>query len=135
LAARDEQKLQVGELYFVQKLPVYKGRTIVSYQFKNVNKIVFRAKTKELFDTDLPPFCPDMTLVKNAEKDQLFDNEAYQELRLWSLDKNKGLRGMNFTGIRLTFGNQEQTLFEIPIENGYVFGDSVNYEKTLYIGK
>ena len=73
-----------------------------------------------------------MKLVKNTDKDELFDNNNNQELRLWSLNKAKGLMGINFTGLRIQFN---KTPLDIPIKNGYLFGDSINLKKTIYIDR
>ncbi len=135
MAPHDEKDLTVGELYFVQRVPVKERSKIIDWRFKEANKIIFRAKSKELFDTELPPFCPTMTLNPNTEKDRLTEHEDHQELTLWSFNKSRTLKGITFNSMTLKFGNNEDIIFNIPIENGYLFGDSTNYTRTLYVEK
>lgn len=131
--ARDDKNLILGELYFAHSIPKsVPGKSIISHDFKIVNKLIFKAKDKELYDR-IVPFCPSMTLIKNTEKDQLIDYPDHQELRLWSYNNWKGLEGINFNGLKLEFSNDTIIPIEIPIENGYLFGKPDNFDKIIYI--
>lgn len=131
--SRDDKNLILGELYFAHSIPKsVPGKSIISHDFKTVNRLIFKAKDKDLYDK-IVPFCPDMTLIKNAEKDQLIDYPDHQELRLWSYNNWKGLEGINFKGIKLEFSNDTIIPVEIPIENGYLFGKPDNFDRIIYI--
>jgi len=132
--ARDEGKLILGELYLTHSLPsLPEGKHFYSETFKTVNKIIFKAKTKEIFDK-IVPFTPTMTLVKNTDKDQLIEYPDHQELQLWSFNNAKGLNGVDFLGLKIQFENDTIIPIDIPIKNGFLFGDSLN-ERTVYIYK
>ena len=132
--ARDEKELILGELYFAQSLPTLPaGKRYYSSVFKNVNKIVFKAMTQEVFDK-IVPFTPTMTLVKNTDKDELIEYPNHQELRLWSYDNVNSLAGVDFLGLKIQFEGDSisQTPIDIPIKNGLLFGDN-KIESTIYV--
>jgi hypothetical protein len=131
--ARNDKNLILGELYFAHSIPKsVPGKSLISHDFKIVNKLIFKAKDKDLYDR-IVPFCPSMTLMKNTEEDQLIDYPDHQELRLWSYDDWKGLEGINFNGLKLEFSNDTIIPVEIPIQNGYLFGNPDNFDKIIYI--
>jgi len=134
--SRDEKELILGELYLAHSLPTLpEGKHFYSAVFKTVNKIIIKAKTKEIFDK-IVPFTPTMTLVKNTDKDQLIDYSDHQELRLWSFNNAKNLQGLDFLGLKIQFDGDSvsQTPIEIPIKNGLLFGDNGS-EQTIYVDK
>ena len=131
--SRDEGNLILGELYFAQSMPKsVAGKNIISHDFRTVNKVIFKVRNKELFDR-IVPFCPEMTLVKNNEEDQLIDYQDHQELRLWSYNNWKVLNGINITGVKLEFSNDTIIPISIPIENGYLFGIQNGVDKIVYV--
>lgn len=133
--SRDEKKLILGELYLAHSLPTLPGgKHFYSAVFKTVNKIVLKAKTKDIFDK-IVPFTPAITLVKNTGKDQLIDYPDHQELQLWSFNSAKSLQGLDFPGLKIQFGGDSvsQTPIKIPIKNGLLFGNSG--EQTIYVDK
>lgn len=127
LTLMNQDSLTHGELYLIQE----RLQSNREWAYKEVGRIKFKARTKEEFDK-LIPFTPEMKLVKNTDKDELFDNNDNQELRLWSFNNAKGLMGLNFTGLRIQFNG---TPLDVPIKNGYLFGDSINHRKTMYIDR
>lgn len=132
--ARDEKNLVLGELYLAHSLPTLsEGKNIYSSVFKSVNKIIFKAKTKEIFD-NIIPFTPAITLVKNTDKDLLIDYPDHQELRLWSFNNVENLQRVDFLGLKIEFEGDSlnPTPIEIPIKNGLLFGDNGS-ERIVYI--
>lgn len=131
---RNERDLIIGTLYLAHSLPALKpGKNTYSSSFKNVNKIVFKVKTKELFEK-ISPFTPTMTLVRHTSKDQLIEHSDHQELRLWTFDGFTDLKGINFIGLQIQFESDHMLPMEIPIKNGLLFGDN-NYERTIYVNE
>lgn len=131
--AWNEKELILGELNFALSSSEFNSVSNRYYDsFKPANKIIFKAKTKEIFDK-IAPFCPDMTLLKHSDKDQLIDYSDHQELRLWSYDSKKDLSGINLTGLKLVFQNDKAITVEIPIINGYLFGKANEFNKIVYI--
>ncbi len=130
---RDEEKMIHGILYFSHDLPYLpEGKDTYSSIFKTVNTIVFKAKSKEAFEKIIP-FTPEMTLVKNTDKDKLTDYQDHQELQLWSFDKAKSLKGLDFIGLKIDFSDDKKNIsIEIPIKDGLLFGDN-SIERTIYI--
>lgn len=132
--SRDEKELILGELYFAHSLPTHsEGKSFYSSIFKTVNRIIFKARTKEIFDK-IVPFTPSITLVKNTDKDKLIDYPDHQELQLWSFNGAKNLQGLDFSGIKIQFEGDSEYLIpvEIPIKNGLLFGDNGS-ERTIYV--
>jgi hypothetical protein len=133
---RDEEKLILGELYLAHELPYFQqGKSSNFSNFKIVNKLIFKAKTLEVFN-NLLPFTPSITLVKNSSKDQLIDFEDHQELRLWSFNNAKSLEGVDFLGLKIKFESDVNKSIsqEIPIKNGLLFGDN-SIEKEVEVDK
>jgi hypothetical protein len=137
-AARDESKLILGELYFAQALPIItqgKGN-YYSLAYKTVSRIIFKAQTKEVFNS-IEQSSPDMTLLKHTDKDVLENSDEKQTLQLWSYDKVKSLSGVNFPGLEIKFfkeGSGSSTIIKIPIKDGLPFGDNLA-GRTIYIDK
>ncbi len=134
--SRDEEKLILGELYLSHSLPILpQGKNSYSSRFKIVNKLIFKAKTLEVFN-NLDPFTPSITLVKNISKDELIDYEDHQELRLWSFNNAKSLDGVDFLGLNIKFESDvnESISLDIPIKNGLLFGDN-STEKVIVVDK
>jgi len=133
---RDESKLILGELYFAQALPIItQGKGYYySLEFKTVSRIIFKARTIEVFNR-IEPSSPEMTLLKNTDKDDLQDSPKVQTLKLWSYDKVKSLNGVNFPGLKIKFYGYDSislSPIEIPIKDGLLFGENTS-EKTIYI--
>jgi hypothetical protein len=132
--ARDKKNLIHGELHFAHSYGTLDpDKQFYTNKYRFVSKIIFKAKTKKIFD-NIVPFCPQITFLKNTDKDQIVDHQDHQELRLWSYNNHKGLDGINFLALRLTFQNDTTINFEIPIKDGLLFGDD-NSERVLYIDK
>lgn len=135
--ARDESNLILGELYFAYALPIItQGKGFYyTLAFTKVNKIIFKARTKEVF-AKIEPSSPQMTLCKSTDKDKLEDSSEFQSLLLWSYDKVKSLRGVNFPGLKIKFYDGESTStlpIEIPVKDGLLFGDST--DRIIYVDK
>ena len=135
--ARDESNLILGELYYACALPIItQGKGFYyTLAFKKVNKIIFKASTKEVF-AKIEPSSPEMTLRKSTDKDNLEDSSDFQTLMLWSYDKVKSLSGVNFPGLKIKFYDGESNSIppiEIPFKDGLLFGDST--DRTIYIDK
>jgi hypothetical protein len=128
--ARDESQLMHGELRFALVRRTKSG-SISSIECENKSRLFFKAKTKEVFDK-LLPFSPEITLLRSGEKDELLDHQDYQELRLWSYNHSKELRGIDFPALRLTFENNVTVKIELPLKNGLLYGDAAP-ERIIYI--
>jgi hypothetical protein len=132
-AARDEKNLILGELYLAHSiLKSVPGESTFLQEFKTINKLIFKTKDKDLYGK-IVPFCPDITLIKNTDKDELFNYPDRQELRLWSYNFCKDPKGIDFKALKLEFSNGKIYSVEVPIENGYLFGEIDNFEKTVYV--
>ncbi len=130
--AWNESRLVHGELHFAHSYSkLGPGGEFYSNEYRAISKIVFKAKTEKMFKK-LIPFSPSITLVRNTDQDQLVEHSDFQELRLWSYNNHKDLRGINFVALRLTFQNDTTISIDIPIKDGLLFGDS-SAERTLYI--
>jgi hypothetical protein len=130
--ARDEKQLIHGELRFARALGTLgAGKKFYDIEYKAISKIVFKAKTKSLFDK-LTPFSPSITLLKNNDKDKLADYQDRQELSLWSYENHRNLDGITFPVMRLVFENDTTITVDIPLKNGLLFGDS-SQERIVYL--
>jgi hypothetical protein len=133
---RDESKLILGELYFAQALPIVtqgKGH-YYSLAFKTVSRIIFKARTKGIFDR-IEPSSPDITFLKHNDEDVLQDSPEVQTLHLWSYNNVKSLNGVSFPGLKIKFYTVDSissSPIGIPIKDGLLFGDN-SAEKTIYI--
>jgi len=129
----DDKSLTIGELNFAYSLPKsVPGKNNISSEYKMVNKVIFKAKKREIFEK-VTSVSPVMTLVKNNEKDQLIEYPDHQELTLWSYDNCKRLKGINILGLKLQFLNDKIIPIDIPIKNGFLFGDANNFYKIIYL--
>jgi hypothetical protein len=132
--ARNKDKLIHGELHFAQSFGTLDPNSkYYTNKYRAISKIIFKAKTKLIFDK-IVPFSPEITLLKNTEKDQIVEHQDHQELSLWSYNEHKNLDGINFIAMRLTFQNDTTIIFDIPIKNGFLFGDD-SPERIIYIDK
>jgi hypothetical protein len=121
-----------GELRFARALGTLgAGKKFYDIEYKAISKIVFKAKTKSLFDK-LTPFSPSITLLKNNDKDKLADYQDRQELSLWSYENHRNLDGITFPVMRLVFENDTTITVDIPLKNGLLFGDS-SQERIVYL--
>lgn len=135
--SRNEKDLILGELYFAHSLPYdIKTNNLEDKNFKIVNKITFKAANKELFDKILP-FTPETTLLKNTDKDRIVDNKDSQVMTLWSYNDVSGVSKISFTALKLKFENDiiDDLIvdIEIPIQNGYLFGEPDNLKKVIIV--
>jgi hypothetical protein len=130
--ARDENKFIHGELRFARAVGTLgAGKKFYDIEYKAISKIVFKAKTKVLYEK-LTPFSPSIILLKNNDKDKLADYQDRQELNLWSYENHEKLDGITFPVMRLVFENDTTITVDIPLKNGLLFGDS-SPEHTVYL--
>ena len=125
----------LGEIYFTQALGTLKpGAEYYSTTYKNTNKLILRTNNATLYNDNT--FEPELTLVKHAKEDAISVNENYDLLELWSFNEMRGgLKNLNFTALKIKCYGEPADSVEIPVINGFLYGDSTHYEKTIYIGK
>lgn len=130
--AYDDSAMVHGELILAAETALFDSNGKFSgYEYRTVNRVVFKAKDRELFK-NLIGFSPSITLLRNTERDQIVDHPGYQELRLWSFDHHKGLAGIDFTVLRLVFENGKPIVLDVPLKDGLLFGDAEGV-RTVYL--
>lgn len=132
--AREEDKLIHGILFFAQELPYLPNeKDTYSSIFKIANTVVFKMKTKESFDK-IVPFSPDISMVKHGEDDRIIEYQNHQKLELWAYENAKGLKGLDFIGLKMIFTGEKNIEIEIPIKDGFLFGEN-SIHRTIFIGE
>jgi hypothetical protein len=134
-----------GTLYYVIAMGErIKGIADIKYTYKyhDAGKVIFKAKAtvrvgeiSEASDEGMYIYylSNSIDLIKNTKNDWQYNDKYCDELRLYSLGRITSLNDINVTPLQIRSLSDTVSPISIPIIHGYLFGDSLHTERTIYI--